>query len=339
MFIISRYWKGFKSSPTRVKYYQGAGAFLLIFIFTCHYNWFETAFKEVFIYSKDGQWCPRCSPQAFISHQLINLTDQFIINKPNICDSASPLALIMIISSAKSRNRREAIRQTWLKYAGQRDMVVLFGLGSKPGDDTEILLEDEISQDIIQWPIVDDWRNLTLKTIASLSWFKTYCSQAKFFIKVDDDAVLNVNNLFTYLNSFATSNSIVGHLLRHNSPCFAWWRQRHCMPIQDHRKIDYLNHYPPYPAGPMYVMTKGSVIQLINYAKNVSRRDIYFLEDVYITLLAREIGLNLIDNERFTFCQNLSERNFLTKVINSIVIYDCSPKQFDTIWSIISQTK
>ncbi|XP_053202969.1 beta-1,3-galactosyltransferase 1-like [Panonychus citri] len=204
-------------------------------------------------------------------------------------------------------------------------------------DSTEILIENEINQDILQFNLFDDWRNLTLKTIASLSWYKSHCSQAKYFIKVDDDAVINVDNLVTNLATFSNSHAIIGHLLKSNGPCFVWWKQRHCMPFEDHHKLNYLDYYPPYPAGPMYVLTRAAVILLVNHAKLTSRKDIYFLEDVYITLLAREIGIDLVDNSQFLFCSQLNERNFQEKVANSVVIYDCSAKQFDSIWSLIQR--
>ena len=339
MFVLLRYLKGLKSSPPRLKYYQTCFTFVIAFLLVYNLSWFDTAFKEVFVYSRTGRWCPRCSPKAFIDRELINLTDQYIINKPHLCENSKPLAFIMVISSVRSKKRRDQIRATWMKDAMAVGMKVVFSLGSSVfhGESTEILMENEIYQDIVQLSFVDDWRNLTLKTIASLSWYKNYCSHAKYYIKVDDDAVINVDNLVSNLATFSNSHAIIGHLLKTNAPCFVWWRQQHCMPPEQHFKLDYLDRYPPYPAGPMYVMTQAAVILLVNHAKLTSRKDLYFLEDVYITLLAREIGIDVIDNPQFLFCSQLSERNFQEKVANAIVIYDCSSKQFNTIWSLIQR--
>ena len=109
------------------------------------------------------------------------------------------------------------------------------------------------------------------------------------------------------------------------------------MPADQHFKLDYLDRYPPYPAGLMYVMTQAAVILLVNHVKVTSQKDLYFLEDVYITLLAHKIGIDVIDNPQFLFCSQLSEINFEEKVANAIVIYDFSTKQLNTIWSLIQR--
>ncbi|XP_015787149.1 beta-1,3-galactosyltransferase 5-like [Tetranychus urticae] len=339
MFALLRYLKGLKASLSRLKDYQTRFTLVIVFLLVYNLNWFDTAFKEVFIYSRTGRWCPRCSPKAFIDRDLINLTDQYIINKPHLCEDSMPLAFIMVTSSVGSKSRRDQIRATWMKEATAAGMKVLFSLGSLAihGDSKEISMENEMHQDIVQLSFVDDWRNLTLKTIASLSWFKNYCSHAKYYIKVDDDAVINVANLVTNLATYTNSNAIIGHLLKSNVPCFVWWKQRHCMPSDQHFKLDYLDRYPPYPAGPMYVITQAAVMLLVDHVKVTSQKDLYFLEDVYITLLAREIGIDVIDDPQFLFCSQLNERNFEEKIANAIVIYDCSAKQLNTIWSLIQR--
>lgn len=60
-------------------------------------------------------------------------------------------------------------------------------------------LEESVKhKDIIAEDVVDTYNNLTLKSIFMLKWVKKDCMQARFVMKVDDDAYINVENLYKY---------------------------------------------------------------------------------------------------------------------------------------------
>lgn len=46
--------------------------------------------------------------------------------------------------------------------------------------------------DIIIADMKDSYKNLTLKVLYMVEWASTYCSNARFFMKTDDDVFLNV---------------------------------------------------------------------------------------------------------------------------------------------------
>lgn len=323
-----------KLSPSRRKYYLVSCYFFLIFVLYVNRNWFTTAFKELFVYSPNGSWCSRCHSQAFLPRISINLTTDPDINQPSACSTNDPFGLIVITSSPKNVANRNQLRKTWITAAKKYNFVVLFAIGSS-NNDKLITQENDEFKDIIKWPFQDAWRNLTLKTVGSLLWHQNYCSNAKFFIKADDDAIVNAKQLHNYLVTLDDKPILVGQLLRSNSPCFGWWKQRHCIKEKYHKMLNYIEYYPPYPAGPMYILSKSSVSLLTNKIIYSSKLQIFFLEDVFVTLLALDSGIKVIDNSKFYFCNNLHERSFEINAKNAIVVYDCTRKQIETIWQLM----
>lgn len=69
--------------------------------------------------------------------------------------------------------------------------------------------------DIIQINTIEDFKNLTFKSIASLEWFSKFCRKADLYFKTDDDIPIHANNLIKTLNEFKNSefseNSIICH--------------------------------------------------------------------------------------------------------------------------------
>lgn len=52
--------------------------------------------------------------------------------------------------------------------------------------------EIDLYGDIIIANFKDTYRNLTLKALYMVEWTSRYCSNARFFMKTDDDVFLNV---------------------------------------------------------------------------------------------------------------------------------------------------
>ena len=55
--------------------------------------------------------------------------------------------------------------------------------------------------DLVQENFVDSYRNLTLKTLMAIRWASTYCSNANFVLKIDDDVLVNPSPLLEYLDN------------------------------------------------------------------------------------------------------------------------------------------
>jgi len=52
-----------------------------------------------------------------------------------------------------------------------------------------IKYENCLYQDIIQEEFFDSYRNLTYKVAMTLKWISTYCPQASYILKTDDDMI------------------------------------------------------------------------------------------------------------------------------------------------------
>ncbi len=115
----------------------------------------------------------------------------------------APLLLALVISSPDHFERRLAIRGTWSNRSlfPQMRSVFLIGDSQNKTKNEKIKKENEIFGDIVQESFIDSYNNLTLKTVMGLKWASKYCSQAKFFLKVDDDVLVNSHYIIGYLES------------------------------------------------------------------------------------------------------------------------------------------
>ncbi|XP_074603904.1 lactosylceramide 1,3-N-acetyl-beta-D-glucosaminyltransferase-like [Brevipalpus obovatus] len=331
---VRRWWRNDLSLKRR-KFYLYSLFFVIVFLFVTNFDWFSVAFNETIIYDRENSWCPRCGPDAFVPAHLVKDL-QLYINKPDACAiDHQAIALVLVTSAPHNVDRRNWIRKTWIRPLKTLNFVVLFSIGYSETESMLVYRENEQYKDIIQWTFHDSWRNLTLKSIANILWFEEHCSNAEFLIKVDDDAVINARALHNSLQPLIGTRSLSGKLLTHNSPCFQWWKQRHCMPKEDHSKLNFIEFYPPYPAGPMYVISKEAALLLSEIMRKTENLHVYFLEDVFITILAKDLNVSIIDQPRFRFCQYLYSRDFEEKVMSAIVAYDCTLKQMNTIWKMI----
>ena len=121
---------------------------------------------------------------------------------PNKCKKKQTLS-VFIVSSTDSFERRNILRRTWVKDIKNRDISVNFviALTQKPKDQTLIKKEFGNYGDLIQFGFIDDYLNLTLKSIAILRWSEKYC-KTYHVLKVDDDVVINTDLLFKILKRF-----------------------------------------------------------------------------------------------------------------------------------------
>ena len=163
------------------------------------------------------------------------------------------LVVIVVISRADGFSRRQLIRDTWKKSAPE-EVKVFFGVGLPRDNGTQARIEAESARarDVLQWSFVDDYYNLTIKSLAILRHFALHCLNARFLYKVDDDSLLNIQTLVNFLKSKARENVIYGHRWKKafvdrnpNSKFFV-------------SRLDFApNSYPDYTGGPW--LMSGSV--------------------------------------------------------------------------------
>ncbi|KAG7161061.1 Beta-1-3-galactosyltransferase 1-like 7 [Homarus americanus] len=126
-----------------------------------------------------------------------------MINNANVCSGESTVWLLVLVSSAVANfHRRRAIRDTWG--------------GSAPltASHAKLVVEESRTYgDILQEDFVDSYMNLTLKSVMGLKWASTYCQQAHYVMKTDDDMYVNIPSLITYLQESRRSRWITGYIM------------------------------------------------------------------------------------------------------------------------------
>ena len=183
---------------------------------------------------------------------------KFIINGENIC-AEDTYMITLVHSWHKYGDRRKAIRETWGSTASGNGwpqanvtsrLRLAFVFGKHPQNNLNILIgkENEQHADIIQGDFIEDYKNMTLKSLLGLRWVSMYCPQAKFILKSDDDMMVNVPALIDSLTQVDLKRTIIGPYCPHSKVLRRgkWGLTKEQFPF---------NFYPPYFAGSSYVIT------------------------------------------------------------------------------------
>ncbi|XP_068251046.1 beta-1,3-galactosyltransferase 5-like [Palaemon carinicauda] len=214
---------------------------------------------------------------------------KFILNEVHAC-KMDLLVLALVVTAIKNQKKRLFIRHTWghsavVKRTGIRP---LFVVGQSKQHSDQLALEEESRQyhDILQANFIDDYKNLTYKTMAILHWASTYCKNAPVLLKIDDDVIPN---------PFALSDYLVFYLERNPHPIQILGKLRCCDPVLREGKYAVSKNeysggqYPPYVAGPSYIVPAAIIPALLQSARGTR---FHPLEDVYTTgVVAKAAGI------------------------------------------------
>ncbi|XP_046557968.1 beta-1,3-galactosyltransferase 5-like [Haliotis rubra] len=235
--------------------------------------------------------------------------------------------LVLILSAPENIDRRNALRETWLSpYINNTSKVrylFLLGLSEYVASDAIIQQENTVYKDILQGDFLDDYHNLTYKTLMGLTWAANHCKEAKLIIKVDDDVWLNIPTLLQLLNYNLHSFSVGGKCL-HNSlpirnPDSKWYASLQSYPEA---------YFPPFCAGPGYVISPKTAAKILEVSKNVP----YFhLEDVYVGMCIQKLGQRTKTIYGFL---SFKPSGHLCRLrhYSIILIHEVSPKDMRLTW-------
>ncbi|KAL3864846.1 hypothetical protein ACJMK2_006496 [Sinanodonta woodiana] len=220
----------------------------------------------------------------------LTFNSSFLINNPNICNYAENLTfLIMVHTSMHHFDRRKALRDTWanprLLKNHQSRILFLVGRGKSNIFQKSLEIESEEFKDIIQGDFIDDYHNLTHKGILGFRWVTTYCENAKFIFKIDDDIFVNIflviQELLPKLN--AEHRMIACRLLLNETIA------------RDGKFAADLDYFPGYKrsplqycAGPFVLIPRDIVPEMYEAAKSTP---FYWIDDFYLFgILPNQIG-------------------------------------------------
>ncbi|XP_037083580.1 beta-1,3-galactosyltransferase 5-like [Pollicipes pollicipes] len=212
----------------------------------------------------------------------------FRIASDTLCPhhGAGVKVMMMVQSAPGNAEIRQVLRKTWAKPAIEREDVVLGFLLARTNDSAvqaAIQRESDTFGDIIQASFVDHYNNLTLKSLATLEWFDTYCRRAQFVLKVDDDLFVSVDNLVTFIEHHQNERRVVyGNVVYDPKPDRNLESRYYTSPeVWDKPK------YPKYTGGPIYLISSDATRGIY---KRVMERPYLFIEDVTITGIGAQLA-------------------------------------------------
>ncbi|XP_076854361.1 beta-1,3-galactosyltransferase 2 [Brachyhypopomus gauderio] len=208
-------------------------------------------------------------------------TYKHVFNQPGLCEGKNPFLVLMIPVTQEDSETRAAVRSTW----GQENLIPgvnivrLFFIGEprEPSARRDLRKENRTYGDIIQMDFLDTYQNLTVKTMMMMNWLATYCTSARFAMKIDADIFLNVPYLVRHLHrhlheeDFITGSVIADARPRRDRQS-KWFLPEDVYPH---------NSFPPYLSGAGYVFS-------IDLARKIALASRFVrpvpLEDVYVGL-------------------------------------------------------
>lgn len=144
------------------------------------------------------------------NNEVINPHDhEYIINPGDtICIGQNVTLLAMVPVSPHKLINRLIIRTSWMSRSITPRMRVIFltGYSSNQTVNEQLKEESQLYGDIVQESFMDTYKNLTLKTMMGIKWATKYCSNAKFYLKIDDDMVVNAPRLVEFLEHKNNTN-------------------------------------------------------------------------------------------------------------------------------------
>ncbi|XP_046356393.2 beta-1,3-galactosyltransferase 1-like [Haliotis rufescens] len=226
---------------------------------------------------------------------------------------------------------RQAIRETWgswVKLYPNIRLVFLLGLTDNA---TQAKLGEENLKfnDIVQETFIDSYQNLSIKSVAVLRWVSTYCREAKYVLKSDDDMFIHIPNLINLLMKEKYERTILGCLVNGAAPIqdpnSKWYTPTSDFPMST---------YPDYTSGTAYVVSGDIVYELYHMALHTK---MFWLEDIYITgICAKRIKARLVNSAGFTFFKREVNGCAYKYAISG---HDNTVEDIVTIWSDLQQNK
>ncbi|CAD5232854.1 unnamed protein product [Bursaphelenchus xylophilus] len=221
--------------------------------------------------------------------------------KPGLCDGID--ILILILSAPNKFDQRNAIRDTWLyEHDTPSSFLVRFLIGQPDNRSVELRIQKEQRQhkDIVRYNFTETYDLLPVKVHAAFSFFKTYCPQAKYLLKTDDDTVVDLDRLFHHSKSMY--DKYYG-LNKERFFCNVHYKKR---PFRNKGSRYYVSKevypepiYPDFCQGCSYMVTREAVgpvlsaVSSVNYIK---------LEDVlYSGIVRSKKNVSLVHSRTFGY--------------------------------------
>ncbi|OWF42017.1 beta-1,3-galactosyltransferase 1-like [Mizuhopecten yessoensis] len=216
----------------------------------------------------------------------------YLLNPDGICKDNVYL-IIYVHTAPPNFHKRQMLRQTWGQKAilNQYRSKMVFVMGAVADNRVmeKVKMEHAHYGDIVQEDFVDSYRNLTHKGIAALNWVSSYCYNATYALKTDDDIMVNIFKLVSKLTSDIENRLGKTDLIL----CNQWLRMK---VLRDKKSKWYIpkedfepNYFPAYCSGSAFILSIDVIRRMSAVAKYVP---FFWVDDYYITgMLAKKVGV------------------------------------------------
>ncbi|XP_066976442.1 beta-1,3-galactosyltransferase 5-like [Macrobrachium rosenbergii] len=248
---------------------------------------------------------------AIINKTTVPVSDQdFIygwpyalkINEPETCKNQDVYLLNAVTSNPSQVYHRELIRKMWGRKYMARNLKIrtVFIVGTIPSQITQKHLTEESTKyrDIIQFDFLETRKNLTIKSLAAVHWFRAFCPNATWILKSDVDAYINFWALIEVLRPLNNTKDAVCARSLSRTVCrevTKWGCYEHYVVSRDEYPDDV---YPPYCQGYSYILHSDFADKMLEQDQKRTKPP-FWLEDVYVTgLLTRHLNPRWFDVRR-----------------------------------------
>ncbi|XP_050176261.1 beta-1,3-galactosyltransferase 9 [Myiozetetes cayanensis] len=228
------------------------------------------------------------------------------------CSAQEVFLLILVHSSPGNRTRRDRIRQTWgnVTDTGGYTVLTLFAVGKAASESAqlEISAEAQKHRDIIEGAFIDSPQTQTQKMLLSVEWTVTFCPQARFILKADEDVFVGVASLAGYLLSLTQLEDIyLGRVVHQgvpdrapHSPAF--------VPTHEYPE----EFFPDFCHGSAFVVSQDVARKVYVAAQEVPPA---VPPDVFVGICAKRAGITPMHSSRFAGGRHISYNRCCYKFI------------------------
>ena len=209
---------------------------------------------------------------------------------------APPLDMVMtILSRPTNRIMRDIIRGTWASAtrnntASQVRHVFLLGAVKDRHEQDLVKAESARYNDIVQQSFIDHYENLTYKMLLMHDWATTYCDNARFIFKVDEDVFVNVSRVLNITKQeSADGTHLLGRCNTRSGPIRSN-RSKWAMPMKQYNQTT----YPPFCLGPRYLVPMQVSRAVLAVSADTPK---VRLEDVYLGMLLAKTPFTVKDTK------------------------------------------
>ncbi|KAH7723867.1 Glycosyl transferase [Aphelenchoides avenae] len=213
---------------------------------------------------------PRISPSPWQRFHILFPNEHYVYNvstpsHPDVCDNIT--LFIGVGTRPESIDKRSAIRRSWAAELPDNVIMRFFVGQTEHATHMKLKEEERLFGDIVFYGLPDAYDKLHLKASHAvhtmMQWQQSFCPQASFWLKTDDDTTIHVTRL-------------LHHIERRFVPAMDGTKAIFCsvhlsVPVSRDRSNKWYvprelfpdDVYPPFCAGPSYLMSSDAVAAIL----------------------------------------------------------------------------